>query len=140
MFCQEVSFCSSCLINSKRYAMFNTFPSFAFNVLMDYFYQIPSCCQQGRKSDSKRLLSKAFPDSGYSFFNSLLLALFQALINFTKFRSRLCMEHYIHMITVIIPFFQNNPIPEAICFYIPFALSEIGLSMTFLRYLTTMIR
>ena len=61
MFCQEVS---SVLLSDKfgnDTLCSILFPSLGFNVLMDYFYQIPSCCQQGRNSDSKRLLSKAFP-------------------------------------------------------------------------------
>ena len=51
------------------------FLSLGFNVLTDYFYWSASSCQQAKALTLKGFFPEFFLISGYSFFNSLLLAL-----------------------------------------------------------------
>ena len=121
--------------------MFNTFSLPGFQCLDGLLLPEPLLLSAGQKLWLQKASFQSFSlISGYSFFNSLLLALFQALINLLS--SVLdCAWNITY--TWSMSWFHSSriiPYPEAICSHIPFALSEIGLSMTFLRYLTTMFR
>ena len=75
MFCQEVS--SVLLSDRSGNDMLCSilFPSLGFNVLTDYFYWSASSCQQAKALTPKASFQSFSLISGYSFFNSLLLAL-----------------------------------------------------------------
>ena len=112
--------------------MFNTFSLLGFQCLDGLLIPEPLLLSAGQKLWLQKASFQSFSlISGYSFFNSLLLALFQALINLLS--SILDCAWNITYTWSMSWFHSSRTIPYlgAICSHIPFALSEIGLSMTF---------
>ena len=112
--------------------MFNTFSLLGFQCLDGLLIPEPLLLSAGQKLWLQKASFQSFSlISGYSFFNSLLLALFQALINLLS--SVLDCAWNITYTWSMSLFHSSRiiPYPEAICSHIPFALSEIELSMTF---------
>ena len=111
MFCQEIS---SVLLSDKfgnDMLCSILLLSLGFNVLTDYFYWSASSCQQTETLAPKGFFPEFFPDFWIFLFQQSATGTFISIDKFTEFCSRLRTEHYMHMINVMIPFFQNNPIP-----------------------------
>ena len=111
MFCPEVS---SVLLSDKfgnDMLCSILFLSLAFNILTDYFYRSASSCQYAKTLTPKGFFPKFFSDLWILLFQQSATCTFISIDKFTKFCSRLRTEHYMHMINVMIPFFQNTPLP-----------------------------
>ena len=87
------------------------FLSLGFNVLTDYFYWSASICQQAKSLTPKGFFPEFFPDFRVFLFQQSATGTFISIDKFTKFSPRLRTEHHMHMIYVMIPFFQNYTIP-----------------------------
>ena len=111
MFCQEVS--SVLLSDRSGNDMLCSilFLSLGFNVLTDYFYWSASICQQAKSLTPKGFFPEFFPDFRVFLFQQSATGTFISIDKFTKFSPRLRTEHHMHMIYVMIPFFQNYTIP-----------------------------
>jgi len=82
--------------------MFNTFSLPGFQCIDGLL--LLECLQlsAGKGSDSKRLLSRVFPDFGIFLFQQSATGTFISIDKFTKFCSQLRTEHYMHTLNVMI--------------------------------------
>ena len=86
------------------------FFSLGFDVLTDHFYWCPSCRQKTETLAPECFFPKFFPDFWILFFQQPAAGTFISIDKFTEFRFRLCTKHYMHMVNIMIPFFQYDPV------------------------------
>ena len=96
--------------------MFNTFSLPGFQCIDGLL--LLECLQlsAGKGSDSKRLLSRVFPDFGIFLFQQSATGTFISIDKFTKFCSRLRAEHYMHMINVMVYYTIDRTIEQVFFF------------------------
>ena len=110
MFFQEVS--SVLLLDKYGNDMLCSmlFLSLGFDVLTDYFNWCASCRQKAETLTPECFFPKFFPDFRILFFQQPAAGTFISIDKFTEFRFRLCAEHHINMVCIVIPFFQYDPV------------------------------
>ena len=97
--------------------MFNTFSLPGFQCIDGLL--LLECLQlsAGKGSDSKRLLSRVFPDFGIFLFQQSATGTFISIDKFTKFCSQLRTEHYMHMINVMVLLYHRPHYRTSVLFY-----------------------
>ena len=97
--------------------MFNTFSLPGFQCIDGLL--LLECLQlsAGKGSDSKRLLSRVFPDFGIFLFQQSATGTFISIDKFTKFCSQLRTEHYMHTLNVMILLYHRLYYRTSVLFF-----------------------
>lgn len=80
-----------------------------FNVGMDYFYRCTACGKKTETLASERPLPQFFPDLRIFFLDQPAACTLIGIDELTNLCFRLCPEHHMDMVDIMIPLFQSNP-------------------------------